>query len=127
MENDQGRKLETKEELVRTIREWVKIDNEIRALQREQTKRRNDKKRISEDLINVMKSNHIDCFDINDGQLLYTRKNIKKPITRNNLITILSEFYEGDIEKAVSLNDFIMENREEVVKETITRKLTKNT
>jgi hypothetical protein len=57
---------------------------------------------------------------------MYTRKNIKKPITRNNLIAILSQYYEGDIEKAVSLNDFIMENREETVKETITRKLTKN-
>jgi hypothetical protein len=126
MENNHGKKLETKEELVRTIREWVKNDNEIRALQKEQNKRREIKKQISEDLINVMKNNNIDCFDINDGKLMYTRKNIKKPITRNNLIAILSQYYEGDIEKAVSLNDFIMENREETVKETITRKLTKN-
>jgi hypothetical protein len=126
MESNHGKKLETKEELVRTIREWVKNDNEIRALQREQNKRREIKKQISEDLITVMKNNNIDCFDINDGKLMYTRKNVKKPITRNNLIAILSQFYEGDIEKAVSLNDFIMENREEVVKETITRKLTKN-
>ena len=126
MENNNVKKLETKEELVRTIREWVRIDNEIRALQKEQKKRLNDKKMISHDLMNVMKQNNIDCFDINDGQLIYSRKNIKKPITRNNLISILSQFYEGDIDKAASLNDFIMENREETVKETIVRKLTKN-
>ena len=126
MENNNVKKLETKEELVRTIREWVRIDNEIRALQKEQKKRHNDKKMISNDLMNVMKQNNIDCFDINDGQLIYTRKNIKKPITRSNLIHILSQFYEGDIDKAASLNDFIMENREETVKETIVRKLTKN-
>ena len=120
-------KLETKEELVRTIREWVKIDNEIRALQKEQTSRRNEKKKISIDLMNVMKNNNIDCFDINDGQLIYTKKNVKKPITKQNLIGILSNFYAGDNEKASSLNDFIMENREEIVKETISRKLIKIT
>jgi seryl-tRNA synthetase len=74
MENNHSKKLETKEELVRTIREWVKNDNEIRALQREHNKRREIKKQISEDLITVMKNNNIDCFDINDGKLMYTEK-----------------------------------------------------
>jgi hypothetical protein len=36
---------------------------------------------------------------------------------------ILSNFYNGDITKASELNNYIIENREEVVKETIERKL----
>ena len=36
---------------------------------------------------------------------------------------ILSKYFEGDIEKAEEANDFILNNREEVIKESITRKL----
>ena len=37
--------METKEQLVNTIRKWIKIDNEIRALQKESNKRKVDKKK----------------------------------------------------------------------------------
>jgi hypothetical protein len=69
-----------------------------------------------------MKKNEIDCFDINDGQIFYTKKNIKKPITKKNLINILSMYYKNDLLKANELNDFILNNREEYIQETITRK-----
>jgi hypothetical protein len=116
-------KMETKDQLVKTIKEWVKIDNEIRTLQKEIAKRKKDKKNISTNLINVMKKNEIDCFDINDGQIYYSKKNIKKPITKKVLMSTLSKFYEGNIEKATELNNFIDSNRGETVKETIERKI----
>jgi hypothetical protein len=115
--------METKDQLVKTIKEWVKIDNEIRTLQKEIAKRKKDKKNISTNLINVMKKNEIDCFDINDGQIYYSKKNIKKPITKKVLMSTLSKFYEGNIEKATELNNFIDSNRGETVKETIERKI----
>jgi hypothetical protein len=115
--------METKEELVKTIRDWVKIDNEIRNLSKEINNRKNEKKKLSTLLIETMKKNEIDCFDIKDGQICYTKKNIKKPITKKVLMDILSNFYNGDITKASELNNYIIENREEVVKETIERKL----
>ena len=118
--------METKEQLVKTIKEWVKIDNDIRKLQQEIAKRKNEKKGISNNLMNIMKQNEIDCFDINDGQIYYSKKNIKKPITKKVLMNTLSKFYKGDINKATELNNFIIENREEVVKETIERKIKKN-
>lgn len=116
-------KYDTKEDLVKAIREWVKIDNEIRTLQKEQVARKNEKKKISAELITVMKQNKIDCFDINDGQLMYSKKNVKKPITKKNLVGILSQYFKGDSEQASLLNEFILDNREETVKETITRKI----
>ena len=116
-------KMETKDQLVKTIKEWVKIDNEIRTLQKEIAKRKKDKKNISTNLINVMKKNEIDCFDINDGQIYYSKKNIKKPITKKVLMSTISKFYEGNIEKATELNNFIDSNRGEIVKETIERKI----
>lgn len=113
--------METKEQLIKTIKEWVKLDNEIRALHNEEKNRKTEKKRISNSLMEIMKKNEIDCFDIKDGQICYTKKNIKKPITQKVLIEILSKYYNGDLLKATELNNFISENREEVVKESITR------
>jgi len=118
--------METKEQLVNTIRKWIKIDNEIRALQKESNKRKVDKKKISSDLIEVMKKNEIDCFDINDGQILYSKKSVKKPITQKVLLDILSTYFKGDALKATEINNFIMESRESVTKETIVRKIFKD-
>jgi len=115
--------METKEQLVKTIKDWVKIDNEIRGLNKEINTRKTEKKNLSTLLIETMKKNEIDCFDIKDGQICYTKKNIKKPITKKVLMDILSNFYNGDITKASELNNYIIDNREEVVKETIERKI----
>ena len=116
--------METKEELIKTIKEWVKMDNDIRKISKELTTRKNEKKKLSVKLMDTMKQNEIDCFDINDGQICYTKKNVKKPITKKVLMNILSNFYNGDIAKANQLNNYIIENQEEVVKETIERKIT---
>ena len=115
--------METKEQLIHSIKEWVKLDNEIRTLQKEQLYRKKEKEKWSEKLIAVMKQNEIDCFDLKDGNIQYMKKNVKKPITKKVLFSILSNYYKGDDEKALELNDYILNNREEVVKETIVRKV----
>ena len=71
----------------------------------------------------IMKDHEIDCVDIKDGQICYNKKNVKKPITKKYLLQILSKYFDGDIDRAEDANDFILENREEIVKESITRKI----
>jgi hypothetical protein len=117
--------MENKEQLVKTIKEWVKIDNEIRTLQQQQLIRKKEKKIISDSLIDVMKKNEIDCFDINDGQIIYNKKNVKKPLTKKMLLNVLSNFFDNDTAKATELNNYILENREDVVRENIIRKVNK--
>ena len=117
--------METKEQLVIAIKKWIQNDNEIRTLQKEITKRKNEKKKFSTDLMEIMKKHEIDCFAINDGQIMYNKKNVKKPITQKNLIVTLSQYFEGDLLKASELNNYIMENRENTVKENIVRKIKK--
>lgn len=123
MDKDQ---LKTKEQLIKTIKEWVKIDNDIRAIKKEATLREKDKKEISKKLMEVMRDNEIDCFDLKDGQITYTKKNVKKPITKKSLLDILSKYCNGDTIKAIEINNFIMDNREEVVKESIVRTIVKD-
>ena len=114
--------VENLEQLKNRIREWVKMDNEIRALNKELANRRAEKKSISEELIVVMRENKYDEFDIKDGQILYVKKNVKKPISQKQLLTVLSNYY-GDTEEAEKVNTYILDNREEVVRETIKRKI----
>lgn len=115
--------MESKDTLIKTIKDWVKLDNEIRALKKEEYLRNAEKKKVSNLLMEIMKNNNIDEFDIKDGQICYNKKHIKKPITKKMLTNILSKYFKGDTEKANEINDYILENREEVIKETIVRKI----
>jgi len=119
-------KMESKDQLIKIIKEWVKLDNDISKLKKEQNDRKQEKKNLSQSLMEIMKKNEIDCFDINDGQICYTKKNIKKPINKKVLMDILAKYYKGDLLKANELNNYILDNREESVKETITRKIVKD-
>ena len=124
-ESQQKGSLETLEQLKQTVRDWVKLDNEIRTLNKEITTRRNDKKTISKRLIDVMRENKLDIFDLKDGQLMYVKKNKKKPITQKQLLTLLSSYYKEDTSKAEEMKNYLLDNREEVVQETIQRKIVK--
>lgn len=117
--------METKEQLVNKIRDWVKIDTEIAQLKAEIKDRNNKKKLITTELVTVMKTNQIDCFDINGGALVYKKSVIKKPINGKSLMTILQNYYKTQPEVAEELTKHILDNREEKIKETIKRKVDK--
>jgi hypothetical protein len=110
-----------KEDLIQNIKDWVKIDNEIRELKKQEKIRRDKQKELSKTLMKTMKENEIDEFDINQGKIMYKKKNVKKPITKKNLLEILSKYYKGDLVSASNMNKYIMDNREEVLVETISR------
>jgi hypothetical protein len=114
----------TKEQLVNNIKEWVKIDTEISQLRNDIKERNNKKKLMTESLVNVMKTNNIDCFDINDGSLVYKKNIVKKPINSKMLLSSLQKYYK-DENIAEDLTKYIMDNREEQTKETIKRKIHK--
>jgi len=113
--------MENKKLLIENIKEWVKLDKEIRELKKQEKIRKKKQDELSKSLIEIMKSNEIDEFDINQGKIVYKKKNVKKPITKKNLLDILSKYYDGDLMSASKLNTFIMDNREETIVESITR------
>ncbi len=117
--------METKEELINIIKEWIKLDNEISTLQKEKKERKDKKKKLTDDLVSTMKKNQLDCFDINGGALLYKKSKVKKPINGKTLMTALQEYYKSNPTTAEEVTKFIMDNREEQIKETIKRKIDK--
>lgn len=110
------------DQTIQYVRDWVKLDNELKHLQKEVALRKKEKTKISGVLMNVMKQTNTGCYELKNGVLLYTTKNVKKPITKKVLFDILSKYYQGDYMKATEVNDFIMNNREEVVQEKLVHK-----
>ena len=72
--------------------------------------------------MDIMKTNEIDCFNVKDGKLMYTKSKIKKPINKKSLMTALNDFFKNDSDTAKELSDHILNSREETVKESIKRK-----
>jgi hypothetical protein len=118
--------METKDELIQNIKEWVKIDSEMKALQKELRDRREKKKELTNNLVDVMKTNEIDCFNINNGKLIYSQNKIKGPVNKKHLISCLVKYFDDDQETAEEISKYIMDTREIKIKETIRRKLPKN-
>jgi len=110
----------TKEELTNIIKDWVTIDNEIKVLQKEIKQRRNNKKILTTGLVEVMKNNDIDCFDINNGKILYSKNNVKKTITKKHLLNCLSNYFneQPDVNTNNIVN-YILDNREITIKDNI--------
>jgi hypothetical protein len=110
-----------KAEIIESIKEWIRIDNEIRNLNKEVRDRKTQQPNISKRLMTTMKDNNIDEFNVKEGKLVYSKKQVKKPITKKYLTDVLLKYYEGNAEQATELNSFIDENREATTKETIRR------
>ena len=117
--------METKEQLINNIKEWIKMDTEISELKAVIKERTNKKKTLTEGLVTTMKSNSIDCFDINGGALVYKKSKIKKPINGKTLLVALQNYYKSDPKTAEVLTKHVLDSREEQVKETIKRKIDK--
>jgi hypothetical protein len=90
--------METKEQLINNIKEWIKLDTDITQLRRLIKEKNEKKKNLTDNLMSVMKNNEIDCFDINGGALIYKKTTIKKPICSKSLFFIplfLASKYSG--------------------------------
>jgi len=111
--------METKDELVASIKEWIKIDTEINVIQKELKEKKVQKKKLTDSLVVVMKKNELDCFDINGGSLQYKTNKVKKPLTAKTLMASLQSFYSSSPQKAEEVTKFLLENRQEEIKETI--------
>ena len=115
---------ETKAQLVQFIKSWIEVDNDMRNLQKEMKTLRDNKKTLTDALVNVMKSNEIDVFDINDGKLVYAKTKVKAQINKTSLFAALMQHYQ-DEDAAKKLSEFILDSRQEKVKESIRRKIQK--
>lgn len=108
--------------VLNTVKSWVDLDNEIREEQNKINLLKQEKKRISKALLELMKSSNTDCYNTKGCQLILKVKNTKKSINKKNLLSMLNTFYVDDPAKAEEMNDYLQNNRENIISESIIRK-----
>lgn len=115
------------EQLLDNVKSWLSLDNDIRTLQKEIKLKRKEKKSITTNLVDIMKTNDIDQFNIPDGNLVYTKTKSKAPLSKKHLLASISTFFKNsnDPRLVQELSNFIMNSRQEKEKENIKRKIKK--
>jgi hypothetical protein len=110
--------------LVDKIKKWLESENKINSLQKELKEIKKNKKQLTVELTEIMKNKQLECIDVTQGQILYTKNQSKKGINKKYLTEALGKFYE-DPDRAKELCEFILDNRETTVKENIRLKVYK--
>lgn len=105
------------------IKKWIQLDTEIKKTQDDIKAKKEERKQHTTHLVEIMKSNEIDCFDVNNGKLLYTKTKVKAPLSKAQLMQALMQYYENDEEKVRDLGEHLMAARQEKITESIRRKV----
>jgi len=116
------------QKVVDIVRNWYTIENDIKTLSRELKEKRKIKKELSDQLVSIMKESEVDCYDITGGKILYRQNNVKSPISRQHLISSLTQLFTkngASQQDIIGTVDHIMNSREVKVKDNITFKNTK--
>lgn len=110
-----------------SIREWVSIDDKIRAAKEVVKQLQNQKNEISEDITIYIESNGLDdqIIGIGDGKLKLATSKTSQPVNRNYIESKLTQYFKSNSE-AKKIVSFLFDNREttekRVLKRTINRK-----
>ena len=115
----------SKEQMVTHIKRWMQYDNEIKKLQDELKTKKELRKQHTHELVEIMKTNDIDCFDVNNGKLISTKTKVKAPLNKSQMMQALMQFYNNDEARVRELGDHLMSARQEKINESIRRKVTK--
>ena len=115
----------TKEQVKDYLRQWIRIENEISTLSAEIKKRKLVHQQLSASLLEVMRKNEIDCFDITNGKIVYSKVKHRAPLNNGQLRSALTTYYKDDADKANNLTEFLLSSRVEKTRESIKMKIPK--
>lgn len=115
----------SKEQVKDYLRQWIRVENEISTLSVEIKKRKLVHQQLSASLLDVMRKNDIDCFDITNGKIVYSKVKHRAPLNNGQLRSALTTYYKDDTEKANNLTEFLLSSRIEKTRESIKMKIPK--
>lgn len=104
--------------LIEKIKKWLDYESRINIIQKELKDIKKSKKILSDDLTEIMKNKKLECIDVTQGQILYTKSNVKKGINKKYLADVLNKYFD-DTSQANEICQYILENREIHIKENI--------
>lgn len=115
--------MSTKDKLVQNVKAWLTNDKELKALQSQIKERKKKKSELTEVLVDIMKSNDIDCFDITGGKIMYTQNRVKSALNKKHLMDSLEKYFENNPNiQTEELSKFILDSRTIKTTESIRHK-----
>jgi len=108
----------SREEIVKNIKAWMKADEEIKQLQKTIKEKKEIKKDAADVLIDVMKQNDLDSFDLKEGKLVHSQRKTKQSISKKFLQETLASYFKEET-KAEEMTNYILEQREERIKDEL--------
>jgi hypothetical protein len=117
----------SKEKLAYNIKGWIQTDKQLKNLQKEMKELKDQKNKYTDTLVEIMKTNDIDCFDISEGKIIYTKNRVKSALNKTHLMKCLEKYFEDkpNIEPE-DVTKFILENRDIKTTEGIRYKVPKS-
>jgi uncharacterized protein (UPF0335 family) len=107
---------------INTVKSWIELDDKIHEHQRHLSLLKQEKKRITQNLLELMKTANTNCYQTKDCQIQLKVKKTKKVINNKDLLQFLKDYYPDDDETALDLNSFLLDRRENKVSTSIVRK-----
>lgn len=113
-----------KEQLKTNVKNYLEMDDQIKALNKAIVERRKKKNELSEEILGTMKKFEIDNMNTKNGKLIYSTTKSTKPLNKNNLITGLNLYFQ-DEDKAKNVSKLVLDSREKVDKVKLRRTINK--
>jgi hypothetical protein len=110
-------------DLIENVKTWLTIDNDIKKLQKAIKEKRNLKKELTDNLVDIMNQRDIDCMNTAQGQLIKTTKKVKAPLSKKHLIASMQKYFKDDGDKVQELCNYILDSRNVKVSENIRRRM----
>lgn len=104
------------------IKKWLNLESNINEYSSKLRELRKQKRNLNNEVVEIMKTLNIDCFDCNSGQIIYSTNKVKKSLNQKSLYKILNNYFiqsSYSLEEVDKLSNFINENREVQTKEII--------
>lgn len=105
-------------------KQWLALNDDIKKLQTAIKVRREFQNQLTPKMMIYMKEEQIEDLDTGDGKLRYTISNRKLPLNKDNIQKKLAEYFK-DNKKAENVTTFLMENRDIVKAERLSRTVVK--
>ena len=99
-----------RQQLINTIKEWVRLDAEIAAFRRQAKVVADQKKDLTKHLVVLMKENSLDEIDLSDSKIVRKTRVTKSTLNKKHLMSCLAKYYKND-DTAKEVSEFILSSR----------------
>ena len=103
-----------KAKLAENVKEYLTIDDEIKALNKAVKERKEKKNELSQYILACMNKFEINHMNINGGKLIYSVSKNKSPLNKSNITNILTKYFDNNNMKGAEVCKYILENREKI-------------